>query len=217
MSDRPLARHSRPTNPVEPLDTFARRHLGSSTEDVSAMLDSLGIENLDELVDRALPPDIRLQEPLDLPTAASESETLAELRRIASRNRVFRSFIGQGYYPTLTPTVILRNILENPGWYTQYTPYQAEISQGRLEALLNFQTMVADLTGLEITNASLLDEATAAAEAMTMAFGIKGKRERSVFLVADHCHPQTIDVVRTRAEPLGIEIRVRAPRHPAAR
>jgi len=172
------------------------------------MVDMLGLKSLDALIDDAVPADIRLNESLDLPTGASESEALTELRSIASRNRVFRSFIGQGYYGTLVPTVIQRNILENPGWYTQYTPYQAEISQGRLEALLNFQTLVTDLTGLEIANASLLDEGTAAAEAMAMAFGTKGRGSRNVFFVADHCHTQTIEVVRTRAKPLGIEVKV---------
>ncbi|MEZ5275449.1 MAG: aminomethyl-transferring glycine dehydrogenase [Opitutaceae bacterium] len=195
-------------DPLAALDTFARRHLGSQGPGVAAMLDALGLESMDALIDRAVPEDIRLTAPMVLPGATSESETLGELRRIASRNKVHRSLIGQGYYGTLTPTVIQRNILENPGWYTQYTPYQAEIAQGRLEALLNFQTMVTDLTGLEIANASLLDEATAAAEAMTMAFGIKGGPDRATFLVADHCLPQTIDVVRTRAEPLGIEVRI---------
>ena len=172
------------------------------------MLDLLDLDSLESLVDSAVPSDIRLAEPLDLPNGASESEALAELRSIASQNKVYRSFIGQGYYGTLVPSVIQRNILENPGWYTQYTPYQAEISQGRLEALLNFQTLVTDLTGLEIANASLLDEGTAAAEAMAMAYGIKGRGGRSVFFVADHCHPQTIEVVKTRAEPLGIEVEV---------
>jgi glycine dehydrogenase len=173
------------------------------------MLDLLELDSLESLVDSAVPSDIRLAASLDLPSAASESEALAELRSIAARNKIYRSFIGQGYYGTLVPSVIKRNILENPGWYTQYTPYQAEISQGRLEALLNFQTLVTDLTGLEIANASLLDEATAAAEAMAMAYGIRGKGGRNIFLVADHCHAQTIEVVKTRAEPLGIEVEIR--------
>ncbi|HSR41251.1 MAG TPA: hypothetical protein VLL48_03745, partial [Longimicrobiales bacterium] len=143
---------------------------------------------------------------LDLPDAVTEAELLERLRSLASRNRLLRSYIGMGYHGTLTPGVILRNVLENPGWYTQYTPYQAEISQGRLEALLNFQTMVIDLTGLEIANASLLDEATAAAEAMTMLYGEAKEEERRTFFVSEACHPQTIEVLRTRAEPVGVEI-----------
>src|SRR6185295_18787341 len=153
-----------------PTDTFARRHHGDDAAETAALLAALGQSSLDTLVDTAVPPHIR-RGPLKLPAAASESAALAELRAIASENKVFRTFIGTGYYDTHVPGVIQRNILENPGWYTAYTPYQAEISQGRLEAVLNFQTMVLDLTGLEITNASLLDEGTAAAEAMTMCFG----------------------------------------------
>ena len=151
-----------------------------------------------------MPRKIRLGKKLNLPSARSEFEALAELRRIASENKVFRSFIGQGYYDCITPPVIQRNVLENPGWFTQYTPYQAEISQGRLEALLNFQTMVADLTALDIANASLLDEATAAAEAMTMSHRLKDGR--NIFFVSETCHPQTIEVVCSRAEALGIEV-----------
>ena len=156
------------------------------------------------MIDAAVPKAIRLAKPLNLPAARSEYEALAALKEIASQNQVCRSFIGMGYYDCITPAVIQRNVLENPGWYTQYTPYQAEISQGRLEALLNFQTMVADLTGLDIANASLLDEATAAAEAMTMCHSLKDGR--NVFLVSENCHPQTIEVVHTRAKALGIEI-----------
>jgi glycine dehydrogenase len=171
------------------------------------MLATLGVETLDQLIDEAVPASIRLKRPLDLPAPASESEVLAELKTLAGQNKLFRSFIGLGYYDCLTPPVILRNILENPGWYTQYTPYQAEIAQGRLEALLNFQTMVVDLTGMAISNASLLDEATAAAEAMTLC---KRAQQRgsaaTIFFVSDQCHPQTIDVVRSRAEPLGYEV-----------
>ena len=168
------------------------------------MLAQLGFKSLDDLIDAAVPKKIRLGKKLNLPAARSEFEALAELKKIAGENKLFRSFIGQGYYDTITPPVIQRNVLENPGWYTQYTPYQAEISQGRLEALLNFQTMVADLTGLDIANASLLDEATAAAEAMTMCHSLKD--ERNVFFVSENCHPQTIAVVQTRAKALGIEI-----------
>jgi glycine dehydrogenase len=183
---------------------FPSRHIGPNPEETRQMLDLLGHPSLDALIDKAVPPQIRLNRPLSLPAAKSEYEVLASLKEIASQNQVHRSFIGMGYYDCITPPVIQRNILENPGWYTQYTPYQAEISQGRLEALLNFQTMVIDLTGLEVANASLLDEATAAAEAMTMCAGIKDGR--NVFLVSAACHPQTIDVVKTRASALGIEV-----------
>jgi len=207
-SKSPEKPDTRPSDLFGLLDTFPRRHLGPTPSEAIEMLEDLGLESLDALIEEAIPADIRRSEPLDLPEGASESEALAELRTIASKNDLHRSFIGQGYYGTLTPSVIQRNILENPGWYTQYTPYQAEISQGRLEALLNFQTLVTDLTGLEIANASLLDEGTAAAEAMTMAYGIKGKHGRNTFFVADHCHPQTIAVVKTRAEPLDIRIEV---------
>ncbi len=170
------------------------------------MLALLGLSSLDELIDQAVPSSIRLRAPLNLPAPLSESEVLEELRRLAWRNQACRSFIGQGYSDCITPPVIQRNILENPGWYTQYTPYQAEISQGRLQALLNFQTMVADLTGMELANASLLDEGTAAAEAMTLAYSARGDQDRNRFFIADDCHPQTIDVVRTRATGLEAEI-----------
>jgi glycine dehydrogenase len=190
---------------VAPHDTFARRHLGPDSADTAAMLRLLDQPSLEALADAAVPPQIRLPQALNLPAAAGESAALAELRTLAAENQVFRSFIGQGYYDTLTPAVIQRNILENPGWYTAYTPYQAEISQGRLEALLNFQTMICDLTGLEIANASMLDEGTAAAEAMMLCHRLT-EGATHVFFVSDACHPQTIDVVRTRAQPLGIEI-----------
>src|SRR5688572_12309487 len=175
------------------------------------MLKVVGAPSLDALIDEAIPDRIRLRTPLDVPEGQSEYQFLRDLRRLANRNRVCRSFIGLGYYDTITPSVILRNVLENPGWYTPYTPYQAEIAQGRLEALLNFQTMVRDLTGMEIANASLLDEATAAAEAMTMLHRVQAKKVNSVvgpaqFVVADSCFPQTLDVLRERAEPLGIEV-----------
>ncbi len=170
------------------------------------MLQLLGVSTLDELVEKAVPAQIRFSRRLNLPAAKSEFEALAELKELASQNQVFRSCIGMGYYDCITPDVIQRNLFENPGWYTQYTPYQAEIAQGRLEALLNFQTMVIDLTGLEIANASLLDEATAAAEAMTLSHAVKP--ERNIFVVSSDCHPQTIDVLQTRARALGIEITV---------
>ena len=194
---------------LAPADTFARRHLGDNTADTAAMLDLLGYPSLDQLVDAAVPAQIR-RGPLSLPAAIGESAALADLRAIASENKVYRSFIGAGYYDTHTPPVIQRNILENPGWYTAYTPYQAEISQGRLEALLNFQTLVTDLTGLEIANASMLDEGTAAAEAMMMCHRLKegDAAGHRTFFVSEKCHPQTIDIVKTRAKPLGISVTV---------
>ncbi|PYJ98574.1 MAG: glycine dehydrogenase (aminomethyl-transferring) [Verrucomicrobia bacterium] len=188
------------------LNSFARRHIGPNQEEIDAMLGSVGLENLNALIEAAIPKNIRLNRQLDLPEAKSESEALTELRAIAKKNRVTRSFIGAGYYDCITPPVIQRNILENPGWYTAYTPYQAELAQGRLEALLNFQTMIVDLTKLDIANASLLDEATAAAEAMALCHAVVTARK--TFFVADNCHPQTIEVVRTRAKPLGIEIKI---------
>ncbi len=188
------------------IDSFARRHIGPSEEEVRAMLREVGFENLDALIDAAVPKNIRLVRDLNLPKAKSETEALAELRAISMKNRVARSFIGAGYYDCITPPVIQRNILENPGWYTAYTPYQAEIAQGRLEALLNFQQMIIDLTALDVANASLLDEATAAAEAMSLCHAVAP--DRKAFFVADNCHPQTIAVVQTRAKPLGIEIKI---------
>ena len=190
-------------------DSFVQRHLGPDPGEVREMLESIGLNSLDTLIDQTIPPQIRSQRSLALPGPRPESDVLAEMAEIASHNQLFRSFIGIGYYDTITPPVILRNILENPGWYTQYTPYQAEIAQGRLEALLNFQTMVGDLTALDIANASLLDEATAAAEAMMMC---KRSQKRgssaNTFFVSETCHPQTIDTVQTRAEPLGYMIEV---------
>ena len=191
---------------LPPADRFARRHIGPGAEEQRAMLAALGFDTLDALIDAAVPAPIRRARPLHLPPALSEFATLAKLRALASRNRVFRSFLGLGYHDTITPPVIQRNILENPGWYTQYTPYQAEISQGRLEALLNFQTMITDLTGLDIANASLLDEATAAAEGMAMCHSLKAGRD--TFFVSQDCHPQTIALVQTRATPLGVKITV---------
>ena len=196
-------RNLTPANPLHP-DRFVRRHIGPRPADAGEMLKQLGYTSLDAMIDAAVPKPIRLARPLQLPAARSEHEALAALKEIASQNQVFRSFIGMGYYDCITPPVIQRNVLENPGWYTQYTPYQAEISQGRLEALLNFQTMVADLTALDIANASLLDEATACAEAMTMCHRLKDGR--NVFFVSETCHPQNIEVVRTRAKALGIEV-----------
>ncbi|MEZ5962852.1 MAG: aminomethyl-transferring glycine dehydrogenase [Planctomycetota bacterium] len=193
-------------------DSFAHRHLGPRPDDQRQMLAALRCKSLADLMHEVVPADIRLTGDLKLPAAKGEQEVLADLRSMAEQNQVFRSYIGMGYHDCHTPGVILRNILENPGWYTAYTPYQAEISQGRMEALLNFQTMVRDLAGMEMSNASLLDEATAAAEAMTMCQRVLGKKgaDRHVFVVAADCHPQTVAVVRTRAEPLGIEVAVAA-------
>jgi len=196
--------------PTRHPDRFVDRHIGPNTRDVEEMLAALGVRNLDELIDRTVPASIRMQKPLDLPAGRSEFGLLRELSGIAAKNQVFRSYIGMGYSDTVTPPVIQRNILENPGWYTQYTPYQPEISQGRLEALLNYQTMVEDLTALPVANASLLDEATAAAEAMTMFHNVAANAGNA-FFVAQDCHPQTIEVVRTRAAPFGIEVIVGDP------
>src|SRR5437870_6840224 len=189
----------------QPGSDFARRHIGPNEDETAEMLRAVGFENLDALIDATVPKSIRLDRPLSLPEAKSEAETLAELRAISKKNKIAKSFIGAGYSDSITPPVIQRNILENPGWYTAYTPYQAELAQGRLEALLNFQTMIVDLTQLDIANASMLDEATAAAEAMTLCHA--AVPDRKTFFVADDCHPETIEVVRTRAKPLGIEVK----------
>ena len=192
---------------LAPQDTFARRHIGPDADEVAAMLATIGVSTLDELIDATVPASIRLRRPLQMAGPRAESEVLTDLKAIASKNQLFRSYLGMGYYDTLTPGVILRNIVENPGWYTAYTPYQPEIAQGRLEALLNYQTMVADLTALDISNASLLDEATAAAEAMTMCKRAQKRgNDANVFFVSDKCHPQTIAVVQGRAAPLGYEV-----------
>ncbi|HMO64996.1 MAG TPA: aminomethyl-transferring glycine dehydrogenase, partial [Verrucomicrobiota bacterium] len=190
-------------------DRFVRRHIGPDGAEQRAMLAVLGFDSLEALAAATVPENIRSPRPLNLPPALSEFEALARLREVAGRNQVFRSFIGMGYHDTITPPVIQRNILENPGWYTQYTPYQAEISQGRLEGLLNFQTLVTDLTGLDIANASLLDEATACAEAMMLCHRVKAAEpgvEREVFFVAADCHPQNADLVHTRAKALGLKV-----------
>src|SRR5438132_2592263 len=188
------------------IDSFARRHIGPNDDEIGEMLRELGFENLDRLIDAAVPKNIRLDRPLKLPEAKSEAAALAELRAISKKNKVEKTFIGAGYSDCITPPVIQRNVFENPGWYTAYKPYQAELAQGRLEALLNFQTMITDLTGLEIANASLLDEATAAAEAMALCHAVVPNRK--TFFVADNCYPQTIAVVQTRAKPLGITIKI---------
>jgi len=187
-------------------DTFARRHIGPDENEIAQMLQTLNASSLDTFIETVVPEVVRSGHPLKLDPAFSEHELLTELKKIAAQNKVYRSYIGMGYYDTITPPVILRNIIENPGWYTQYTPYQAEIAQGRLEALINFQTMVMDLTGFEIANASLLDEGTAAAEAMAMFYSIKKQPQPAQFFISGACHPQTIGVVQTRAQALGIEI-----------
>src|SRR6266513_6392007 len=192
-------------------DLFQERHIGPSPEDQAAMLQALGYDSLDKFLDAVVPADIRLQGSPRIPEARSEQEALDVLRQLAAQNQVFRSYLGMGYHDCFTPTVIQRNVLENPGWYTAYTPYQAEIAQGRLEALLNFQTMVSDLTGLEIANASLLDEGTAAAEAMHLTEAVSKHDGKLVYLVDASCHPQTIAVVRTRAAVRGIDVVVADP------
>jgi glycine dehydrogenase len=192
---------------LEHHDAFIERHIGPNDAEVAAMLRVVGHDSLEALTDAIVPASIKSTAPLALPGSMTEVEALAKIRAVASKNQVFRSFIGQGYYGTHTPNVILRNILENPAWYTAYTPYQAEISQGRMEALINFQQMCADLTGMEIANASLLDEATAAAEAMTLAKR-SAKSKSNTFLVAGDTHPQTLDLLQTRAEPLGLTVEV---------
>jgi len=198
------------TTDLDKNNSFVSRHIGPDESEVESMLEHIGVNSLDELIASIVPSSIRMAEPLNLPEPLSEAGLLNELAKTAKLNKVYKSYIGMGYYDCVTPGVIQRNILENPGWYTQYTPYQAEISQGRLEALLNFQTMVSDLTGMEIANASLLDEATAAAEAMTMLHRVKDKKlkgnDANSFFVSEKCFPQTIDLLRSRAEPLGINL-----------
>src|SRR3954468_7685169 len=184
---------------IPPAESFVPRHVGPDERDVSEMLKPLGYSSLDALIDATVPRKIRFRDGLNLPKGLTELEVLTYFRALAAKNQVFRSFIGMGYHDTITPPVILRNIIENPGWYTAYTPYQAEIAQGRLEALLNYQTVVADLTSLEIANASLLYEATAAAEAMHLTQAASKVDANPVYLVDERCHPQTIAVVRTRA------------------
>ena len=188
---------------------FSHRHIGPNDHEINEMLSFLGYESIDELILKTIPDNILLKDKLDIGDGLSEHEFLKTIKSVASKNKIVKSFIGMGYYGTIKPPVILRNILENPGWYTAYTPYQAEISQGRLEALLNFQTMVTDMTGLEIANASLLDEATAAAEAMVLMY--RSSKNGDQFFVADDCHPQTIDVLKTRAEPIGIQLIIDSP------
>ena len=193
------------------LDTqneFIARHIGPRDADTAAMLQLLGYDSVDALTNAVIPESIKGTSILGEQPGLSEADALAKIKAIAAKNQQFKNYIGQGYYGTHTPSPILRNLLENPAWYTAYTPYQPEISQGRLEALLNFQTLVSDLTGMQIANASLLDEATAAAEAMTFCKRLSKNKAANTFFVSQHCHPQTLDVLRTRAEPLGIDIEV---------
>ena len=189
-------------------EKFEQRHIATNEQDTAAMLHEIGVKSVDDLISQTVPAKIRLKSSLNLPVAKSEFKYLKDLKRVASQNRVFKSYIGQGYYDNITPGVILRNIFENPGWYTQYTPYQAEIAQGRLQAILNFQTMVIDLTGMEIANASLLDEGTAAAEAMFMQYSLRKEDSANIFFVSEEVFPQTIDILRTRSAPYGIDIQV---------
>ena len=194
-------------------DGFVKRHIGPDEAERQAMLEAVGASSMDELIAQTVPASVRWHGELALPLAVGEAEVLGDLGELAARNRLLRTYIGLGYHGTLIPPVILRNVLENPGWYTQYTPYQPEIAQGRLEALLNFQTMVIDLTGLDIASASLLDEATAAAEAMALCHRVSDREggERQTFVVSAGCHPQTIAVVQTRAEALGFRVVVAEP------
>lgn len=191
---------------VDYQEQFEHRHIAPNEQDTLSMLQTIGVNSLDELIDQTVPENIRLKNPLNLPKAKSEFDYLNNLRQVASKNKVFKSYIGQGYYGVIVPGVIQRNILENPGWYTQYTPYQAEIAQGRLQALLNFQTMVLDLTGMQIANASLLDEGTAAAEAMFMQYSLRKNALAKTFFVSAEVFPQTIDILKTRSQPYGIEL-----------
>ena len=190
--------------PEDTTQNFSLRHIGPRKSEINEMLEELGLKNIDELIEKTIPESIHVKSELNIGNGLDEFSLLKKIKSIASKNKVARSYIGTGYYGTITPPVIQRNILENPGWYTAYTPYQAEISQGRLEALLNYQTMVTEMTGLSISNASLLDESTAAAEAMVMMF--RSTKDRNQFLVASDCHPQTIDVLKTRSEPIGVEL-----------
>ena len=191
-------------------DVFASRHIGIRHQDIPGMLSTIGAGSLEQLIQETIPEDIRLQSELTLEPAISEHSFLEKIDRLAKKNKIYKSYIGLGYHECFTPSVIKRNILENPGWYTAYTPYQAEIAQGRLEALLNFQTMISDLTGMEIANASLLDEATAAAEAMTMLYDLRSREQKkngvSKFFVSEDVLPQTLSVLQTRSKPLGIDL-----------
>ena len=192
------------------MSNFSERHNGLNESDINKMLKDIGVDSIDMLIDQTIPSSIKLNKALDLPNALSESRFLEHMHSLAKKNKNYRSYIGMGYFNTILPSVIQRNVLENPGWYTAYTPYQAEIAQGRLEALLNFQTMICDLSGMQIANSSLLDEGTAAAEAMAMLFNnmsrSKKKSGANKFFVSELCYPQTIEILKTRSEPLNIEL-----------
>ena len=191
-------------------NAFALRHIGPREDDQNLMLKTIGVNSLDQLIYETVPDDIRLKNPLKLEEPMSEHDYSVHIQELSKKNKVYKTYIGLGYHPTILPAVIQRNILENPGWYTAYTPYQAEIAQGRLEALLNFQTMITDLTGMEIANASLLDESTAAAEAMSLLFAIRERDQKknniNKFFVSDNILPQTLSLLQTRANPIGIEL-----------
>ncbi len=191
---------------LEQKQDFIRRHIGPTPAQIGEMLSALGVSSVEELIEQTVPAGIRLPKPLEIGEARTEVEVLSYLKSVAGKNKVFKSYIGQGYHPTHVPNVILRNVLENPGWYTAYTPYQPEIAQGRLESLLNFQTLTLDLTGLDLASASLLDEATAAAEAMALAKRVSKAKKANAFFIADDVHVQTADVVKTRAEQFGFDI-----------
>src|ERR1700722_17252176 len=195
---------------LEDTDSFVGRHIGPSETELASMLQAIGAATLDDVAGKTVPATIRSNQALNLPPPIDEAATIAELRALAAQNAPLKSLIGLGYHGTVTPPVILRNVLENPGWYTAYTPYQAEIAQGRLEALVNFQTLICELTGMEIANASLLDEATAAAEAMAMAHALS-KTKSDVIAVADDVHPQTLAVLATRAKPVCVTLAAVAP------
>ncbi len=187
-------------------ENFVNRHIGPNPDEIKDMLNAIGADSVESLIDETIPEQIKLNKELNLEEPVSEYDFIEHLKSIAAKNKVFKTYIGMGYYPTIVPSVIQRNILENPGWYTQYTPYQAEISQGRLEALMNFQTAIIDLTGLPIANSSLLDEGTAAAEAMSMFHSVRKNQDADLFFVSEECFPQTIDILKTRANPLGIKL-----------
>jgi len=196
-------------------EMFLKRHLGPNEGEIKKMLNKVGVESLSQLLKETIPETIRLKHPIDLPDGISEYEFTKHINSLGKKNKLYKTYIGLGYHQTITPAVIQRNILENPGWYTAYTPYQAEIAQGRLEALFNFQTIICDLTGMELSNASLLDESTAAAEAMTMLYGSRSKEQKTNqainFLVDENILPQTLSLLKTRANPLGIKIILKDP------
>ena len=196
---------------LEKKDDFIRRHVGPGDSQIEQMLKTIGVKSLNNLINRTVPASIHTNDLLNVPESISERYALSVLRRMSERNKVFISMIGMGYYGTVIPNVILRNVLENPGWYTAYTPYQPEVSQGRLEALLNFQQAVTDLTGMDLANASLLDEATASAEAMAMAKRLSKKKDCNTFFIDENCHPQTISVLKTRADLAGYNIQIGDP------